>query len=578
DMARYFMDFVQEESCGKCVPCRVGTNRILEILERICAGTGEMADLERLEQLSRQIMDTSLCGLGQTAANPVLSTLRHFRDEYIAHIRDKRCPAGVCPALVVAPCQNACPAGVDVPGFVSLTGEQRYSEALRLHRERNPFAVVCAAVCFHPCESRCRRASLDDPVAIRSVKRFMVEQEQRPALPEVRRDPANAAKKIAIIGAGPAGLSCAYFLARLGYAPRVLEAEQRPGGMLVQAIPAYRLPRAALERELKMIQRLGVTIQTGHRLGRDFSLADLKKEGYAAVYLAVGAPLGSQLQISGPTERIVDGITFLRDFNLGRRPQIGREILIIGGGNVAIDVARTMQRLGAQSVTVIYRRTREQMPAYAAEVAEAQREGVRFVFLAAPAEMLLEGDQLVGLRCQKMQLGAFDRSGRRRAEPMPGETFVLAGDQIVAAIGQQLRCNDFAKDTKLNLIANGWLQADPLTGQTAQPWLFAGGDALTGPASVVEAIAAGERAAVAMDAYLSGAPHAFWRQAHNCDTFFDPDADPLEYPRAAQRLLPLKQRRGNFKELELPLSKRAALREARRCLRCDYREPTTQQP
>jgi NADH-quinone oxidoreductase subunit F len=228
DMARFFLEFIQEESCGKCVPCRVGTKRMLEILERICSGKGVEGDIEKLIALGEQIKDTALCGLGQTAPNPVLSTIRYFRHEYEAHIRDKHCEAGVCAALVRAPCLSACPAGVDVPGFVSLTGEKRYAEALKLHRERNPFAAVCARVCFHACESKCRRASLDDAVSVRGVKRFLVDQEVTLQVPEVRENTVNAKRKIAIVGAGPAGLSCAYFLARLGYKPIVFEAEPRP--------------------------------------------------------------------------------------------------------------------------------------------------------------------------------------------------------------------------------------------------------------------------------------------------------------------------------------------------------------
>ena len=228
DVARFFLEFVQEESCGKCAPCRVGTKRMLEILERICDGRGEDGDIEQLEQLGEHIRDTALCGLGQTAPNPVLSTIRHFRAEYEEHIRDHHCRAGVCPGLVRAPCQSGCPAGVDIPGFVSLVGERRYAEALRLHRNRNPFASVCARVCFHTCEDKCRRATLDAPVSIRGIKRFMVDQEVTLQLPEVRENPDNAARKVGIVGAGPAGLSCAFFLARLGYRPRGLRGGSPP--------------------------------------------------------------------------------------------------------------------------------------------------------------------------------------------------------------------------------------------------------------------------------------------------------------------------------------------------------------
>ena len=234
------------------------------------------------------IKDTSLCGLGQTAPNPVLSTIRHFGHEYVEHIRDKRCRAGVCPSLVHAPCASACPANVDIPGYVSLVAEKRYAEALRLHRERNPLAAVCSRVCFHTCEDKCRRSTLDSPVSIRGIKRFMADQEVTIQLPEVRENEQNAKRKIAIVGAGPAGLSCAYFLARLGYRPTVFEAEPRPGGMLVQAIPAYRLPREIVAREVRMIERMGVEILTKMALGKDFTLRSLRAEGYDAVFLGIG--------------------------------------------------------------------------------------------------------------------------------------------------------------------------------------------------------------------------------------------------------------------------------------------------
>ena len=246
----------------------VGTKRMLEILNRICNGEGKDGDIEQLVELGEWIQETALCGLGQTAPNPVLSTIRHFRSEYEEHIRDHHCEAGVCPGLVRAPCQSACPAHVDVPGFVTLVGEGRYEEALLLHRERNPFAAICSRVCFHTCEDKCRRLSLDSAVSVRNIKRFMVDQEVTIQIPEVRHSEVNSQRKIAIIGAGPAGLTCAYFLARLGYKPKVYEASPRPGGMLVQTIPAYRLPRETIAREVRMVERMGVEIITEKELGK----------------------------------------------------------------------------------------------------------------------------------------------------------------------------------------------------------------------------------------------------------------------------------------------------------------------
>jgi len=573
DMARFFLDFVQDESCGKCVPCRVGTKRMLEIVTRICEGNGEDGDIEKLIELGEQIKETSLCGLGQTAPNPVLSTIRHFRDEYEAHIRDKHCVAGVCPGLVRAPCMSACPAGVYVPGFVSLVGEKRYAEALKVHRERNPFVSVCARVCFHTCEDKCRRSNLDDSLSIRGLKRFMVDQEVTVQLPEIQDNEENAKRKIAVIGAGPAGLSCAYFLARLGYRPRVLEAEPRPGGMLVQTIPAYRLPREELAREVRMIERMGVDIETNMRLGRDFTLDSLRKEGYEAVFVGVGAPDGTRMRIPGEeADGVTEAIRFLREYNLRGSVPVGKNVVVIGGGNAAVDAARTAVRLGAESVTILYRRTRDEMPAYQEEVEEAEHEGVHLQTLVAPAEIVVENGCVAGVKCHHMWLGEFDRSGRRRPEAAKDDqAFIVKADQVIAAIGQSLDVERLLDGATPKLNAWKFLAVNPLTGQTSIEWLFSGGDSASGPSSVAEAVGAGERAAIGIDKYLTGKEHAFWRTWCEVDTSFDPDADIPDYPRAKMKLLPIGKRRHNFNEVELPFTENVAVREAKRCLRCDYR-------
>jgi NADH-quinone oxidoreductase subunit F len=571
DVARFFLEFVQDESCGKCVPCRVGTKRMLEILERICSGKGVQGDIEKLIALGEQIRETALCGLGQTAPNPVLSTIRHFRHEYEAHILDKHCEAGACAGLVRAPCQSACPASVDIPGFVSLVGEKRYAEALRLHRERNPFASVCARVCFHTCEAKCRRASLDDSVSIRAVKRFMVDQEVTIQVPEVRESPANAARKVAVIGAGPAGLSCAYFLARLGYRPTVFEAEPRPGGMLVQTIPSYRLPREILAREVRMIERLGVEIVTGMRLGRDITLAGLKSGGYEAVFLGVGAQEPVKLGIPGEDAAgVVDALAFLRQYNLRGSVPVGKEVVVVGGGNAAIDAARTAIRLGAKSVTIVYRRTREEMPAYAEEIEEAKAEGVKLKLLTAPVEVVIGSDRTVGLKCRSMTLGAFDASGRRRPEVSLETEFIMPCDQIIAAIGQRVESHEIFDTTPLALTAGKTVAIDRASGVTSVEWIFSGGDAVTGAASVVEAIAAGELAAIGIDTYLAGESHAFWRTNKEVQTSFDPDADPVPFAREKPPVIAVDRRRNNFDEVEQGWTEGVALRQARRCLRCDY--------
>lgn len=573
DVARFFLEFVQEESCGKCTPCRVGTKRLLEILERICDGKGKEGDIEKLVTLGNQIKETALCGLGKTAANPVLSTIRHFREEYEEHIREHKCRAGVCAGLVRAPCQSACPASVDIPGFVSLVGEKRYAEALKLHRERNPFAAVCARICFHSCEEHCRRSSLDSPLAIRGVKRFMVEQEMIIQVPECRENEKNAARKIAVIGAGPAGLSCAYFLARLGYKPEVFEAALRPGGMMVQVIPSYRLPREILAREVRMIERLGADIQCNKVLGKDFTLESLKADGYEAVFLAVGAPDGLKLHLPGEdAEGVSEAMTFLREYNIRGSVPVGRHVVIIGGGNAAIDAARTAARLDAETVTVLYRRTREQMPAYEEEIEEAEAEGVKLQQLTAPEEIMTEEGRVVGIRCSRMKLGAFDWSGRRKPVSGDEDDFIIPCDQVIAAIGQSVDLPGLTGGIQLNIQRSGYAATDALSKGTSEEWIFAGGDAASGPASVIDAVADGEKAAVGIDTFLNGKNNAFWREEKRNDTAFDPDADPVTYEREKQPLIPVERRRCNFDEVEQPWDEATAVRQAKRCLRCDYRE------
>ncbi len=571
DVARFFLEFVQDESCGKCTPCRVGTKRMLEIVTRICAGAGEEGDIEKLEELGRQIKDTSLCGLGQTAPNPVLSTIRHFRHEYEEHIRQHKCTPGVCPALVDSPCRSGCPANVDIPGYLSLVGEGRIAEALRLHRERNPLAAVCARVCFHSCETKCRHTLVDGAaVAIRGVKRYMADQEITMQVPGIRENPENARRAVAIIGAGPAGLSCAYFLARLGYKPVVFESEERPGGMLVQAIPAYRLPREIPAREIRMIEQLGVDIRTGRKLGRDFTLQGLRDDGYEAVFLGVGAPQGTRMGIPGEdAEGVVDAMEFNRAYNMRGSVPVGRRVIVVGGGNSAVDAARTALRLGAESVTIVYRRTREDMPAYDEEIEEAQNEGVELRMLTLPEEVVTRKGAVAGVRCREMALAGFDRSGRRRPEAA-GASFVLEADQVITAIGQTLDLDAITGGMDLRRRWKTFIDANNVTGQTSVDWLFAGGDAVAGPDSVVGAVAAGERAAVGIDHYLTGANHAFWRRDHTLDTFFDPNADPLPLAREKMPTIPVERRRNSFEEVEHCWETPVATRQAKRCLRCEY--------
>jgi len=575
DIARYFLSFTQEESCGKCPPCRAGTRVMLDILERICAGQGREDDLPQLEQLAETVQKASLCGLGQTAPNPVLTTLRYFREEYETHIREKRCPAGVCPELVHAPCQNQCPAGVDVPLYVSLVGEGRYEEALASHMERNPLPSICARVCPHPCEDKCRRQQLDSPVAIRAIKRHMVDTARRPDPQHMVRDnPRNHGKKIAVIGSGPAGLACAYYLRRLGYPVTIFEREKRPGGMLTYAIPEYRLPRDVLKAEIEWILALGIDLRLGTEFGKDVTYEDLTQAGYRAFFLGLGCWVGIQLGIPGEDLKgVTQGLDFLLARNRGQDFPLGKKVVVIGGGDVAVDSCRMALRMGAE-VTLVYRRTRDEMPAIETEIEEAEAEGVRLVFLAAPER--IEGNGSVSrLVCQRMKLSGFELDGRRRPEAT-GEEISFAADSIIAAIGQRPVLGDVGRQMGITVTRAGRIQVDPFTNATSVPVIYAGGDVVTGPSIVLAAIAAGERAACAINEELSKdlAPAErslpFWRETTKNEVLFDPEAEPVTAARMTQRTLPPSVRM-NLNEVEQPVDRDQALLECARCLRCDHR-------
>ncbi len=576
DLARFFLEFVQDESCGKCPPCRIGTKRMLEILERITQGKGEEGDIEKLEKLAYQIKETALCGLGQTAPNPVLSTIRHFREEYEEHIRYKYCRAGVCADLVRAPCQNECPAGVDVPGYVSLISEGRYREALELHRERNPFPSICARVCMHTCETKCRRTQLDSPVSIRALKRFLADTETEFfSTPVVMEDENRARHKVAIIGAGPSGLSCAYFLARIGYKPTVFESRPEPGGMLRYGIPEYRLPKKVLDQEIRLIRNLGVEMKTNTSLGKDFTIEGLREEGFDAVYLAIGAWGSMRLGIEGEDARGVYGaVDFLEKTNTGEDLARLGDVVVIGGGHAAIDSARTALRLDSDSVTLIYRRTRDEMPVSPEELDEAEREGIRVKYLVTPVKFLTEDGRLRAVTCRNMSLGEFDRSGRRRPVPVEESAFDLPVDTAIVAIGQQTDEDAFRGDGVLQLNRNKTVQIDRDSRATNLPYVFAGGDIVRGPSSVVHAIADGQETAVCIDRYIMQEPDFKypWTGEKVLDTKFDPDADPVETPRVGTPTIALSDRRRNFHEVEIALTEKQARLEAERCLRCDYRE------
>jgi len=566
DLAKFFIAFTQDESCGKCVPCRVGTKQMLTVLERITEGKGQPSDIDLLEKLAQTVKATSLCGLGQTAPNPVLTTIRYFREEYEEHINKHYCRAGVCTKLVKSPCQNACPAGIDVPRYIRLIGDGKYAEAVAVIREKVPFPAVLGYVCVHFCEAKCRRGQLEEAVAIKELKRFAADRDNGLWKQNSKILPSTG-KQVAIVGSGPAGLTAAFYLAKLGHKVTVFEALPTAGGMMRVGIPRYRLPAEVLDKEIKEIEDVGVEIKLNSRID---STDDLFAQGYNAVFIGIGAHRGTNMGIEGEdTPGIIDGADFLREVSLGREVTIGDKVGVIGGGNVAIDASRTALRLGAKEVTILYRRTRAEMPASPEEIEEAIREGVNIIYLAAPVSASRANGRL-NVESIRMQLGRVDQSGRRRPEPMEGSQFSEEYDTMIKAIGQESVTPD---GFGVNMGRGGRIQVDDDTLATSREGIFAGGDVVTGPASVIEAIADGRQAAIAIDKYLGGDGDIdeVLAPMEEVPKYEAPEIEGDQY-RPEINTLPLEKRLSCFDLVELGFDEDKGIEETTRCLRCDLEE------
>jgi heterodisulfide reductase subunit A-like polyferredoxin len=469
-----------------------------------------------------------------------------------------------------SPCKFECPANLDAHAYVTLAGEGRYEEALEVIRRTTPFAGVLGRVCVHPCETNCSRRFVEQPISIASLKRFVADKlkEQGKVKPvEVKAEPKDV--KIAVIGAGPSGLNCAYKLAKAGYKVTVFEALSVPGGMVKVGIPDYRLNKNVLADEVKMIQDMGVEIKLGKAVGKDFTLQQLKNEGYKAIYAAIGAHKDHKLGIDGEDAAgVISSVEFLHKLNLGDKTKPGKKVLVIGGGNVAMDAARSSLRLGCD-VTVVYRRSKEEMPANEWEIEHAMEEGVKFLFLTAPSAVVVKDGRAAALKCIKNKLGKKDSSGRRRPEPVQGSEFEIEADCIIRAIGQ------FSESEKLKAAGinifneKGGIISDRKTAKTNIEGIFTGGDCMRGPATVIEAIADGNRAALAIINYIEGTDLPI-------DPFILPQTKLEEIdtrsfkrsPRAAMPLIDLKRRKTTFDEVETGFTEEAALKEAQRCVDC----------
>lgn len=571
DTARFFMEFIQDESCGKCVACRIGTKRMLEVLERITQGLGEPDDLALLEELGETIRDTAICGLGQTAPNPVLSAIQNFREEFIEHIKYKYCRAGVCGELFISPCENTCPANVNVPGYTALIAEGRFMDAYNLIRQENPFPAVCGRICTRPCESKCRRRTTDEAIAICDLKRFVADyahKNQQPFMKDIFF-PKNG-KRVAIIGAGAAGLTCAHYLVRIGYDVEVFESEGIAGGVLAFGIPEYRLPMKVLGEEIALIEREGVTIHLNTTIGKDVTFDELKR-GFDAIFVATGTQIAQRIDISGESlDGVIHGINFLKMINLRESFEMGERVVVIGGGNTAIDSARSALRMGAKQVTILYRRTQKDMPAYQSEVAEALEEGIELMELLQPVRFIDNGKRHVeAVECKKMKLGDFDKGGRRKSVPDGAETVMIPADTVVPAISQYADL-PFIPAQEVGRTQWGTFTVDHDTMMTTIPGVFAGGDIVRGPDSVIQAIADGKLAAVSIDRYMGG--KGILNKGDKIDIAQKQDDDEIvELPRYPLDMLDPQERKNNFDEVVLGYHKLTAMAEAMRCLHCERR-------
>ncbi|HEY48968.1 MAG TPA: FAD-dependent oxidoreductase [Dehalococcoidia bacterium] len=511
---------------------------------------------------------------GTSIAGPIAPSLKESGCKFCGACVEV-CPTGALLDLdvkraereaVLVPCTSACPAGIDVPRYVRLIAEDKFPEALAVVREKVPFPLVLGCVCFHPCESVCRRGQLNEPIAIAALKRFAAEQAG--ASRQAEADKAHpTGKKVAIVGSGPAGLTAGYYLAKLGHSVTVFEALPEAGGMMRVGIPEYRLPREALDSEIESIVSSGVEIVTGSKVE---SLDNLKEQGFNAIFLATGAHRGIKMGVEGEdSPGVIDCISFLRKINMGEEVKVGDRVTVVGGGNAAIDAARTALRLGAGEVTIVYRRSRDEMPASPEEIEGALEEGIEIVFLAAPKKISVNGGRLA-MECLRMELGEPDASGRKRPVPVEGSEFTMDFDTVIAAIGQTPEVPD---SFELDVVAGGRVKVNPETLATGIDGVFAGGDASTGPASVIEAIAAGRKAAASIDKYLGGsgdidkAP----TESGEATPSLGRDEGFYDRQRVAMPCLPAEQRTGNFSTVELGFDEKMAVEEAARCLRCDLR-------
>ena len=560
DMALSFLRLCHAQSCGKCVPCRIGLGQLAMLLEQVLSGTATMNTLVTIEKTARSIVNTADCAIGRDAARLVLDGLEGFRDDYEEHILHQRCLAGLKNPV---PCVALCPAGVDIPGYMALVGEDRCADAVRLIRKDNPFPTACAYICEHPCEARCRRNMIDDAINIRGLKRYAVDHAGDVPQPECA--PATG-KTVAIVGGGPSGLSCAYYLALMGHKVTVFEEAKQLGGMLRYGIPSYRFPRHLLDAEIASILSLGIEVHTGVTVGKDLWLEELQKQ-YDCLYIAIGAHQDKKTGIPGEdSKNVMSAVEMLKAIGDDVMPDFtGKKVVVIGGGNVAMDVTRSSIRLGAETVTCVYRRRIADMTALPDEVTGAMAEGAEIMSLSAPVRIEADENGVAkALWVQPQLIGEADKAGRPRPHDAALEQVRLEADIIVVAIGQGIEISGF--DAAGVPIKRGAFVAG-LSGQVGDmDNVFAGGDCVTGPATAIRAIAAGKVAAANIDEHLG--------YHHEITVDVDIPTPKLNNRPPHGRINTTERearlRKCDFEDIECGLTHEGAVTEASRCLRCDH--------
>lgn len=606
DLCCAYASAVEKSSCGQCVPCRIGTKVIASLFTKIRDGFGGRADLDAVRTLSSTIANASLCDIGKSSPGVFVYLMDHFKKEFDAAIKGKVKRTSHCAykSIVTAPCMQACPIHLDIPRYVEAIKFGRFRESLDVIRQRLPIPGVLGRVCVRPCEFNCRRGLVDEPIQIKHLKRFVADRAIQgapvPALktpvektfydlsrtegPRLEKKASNGVKA-AIVGAGPSGLTCAYFLALQGYDVTIFEILPESGGMAAVGIPDYRLPRDILRGEVEAIVKLGVKIVYGRGLGTHFTLDDLESEGYKAVFIGMGCHCHKAMGIEGEDkgyEGYVPGVYFLRNVNLNLLDSLpkGKKMVVVGGGNVAIDCVRIAFRIGFQESHIVYRRSRKEMPANHIEIRDAGAEGVQFHFLTAPKRIVGDKGRVTGLECIKMELGEPDASGRRRPVEVPGSEFIIEADVIVAAIGQEGDFNCMCNLPGVEVSKRGALIVDENL-MTSRKGVFAGGDCITGPDVLIRACAHGRRVGLKIHRFIAeGKLEVFEEEEDeaflNTLKVFD-SSEKVNLPGGTKRM-PIKheqplERKMDFREVDKGYTAEEAMSEASRCLRC-YRVVT----